>query len=51
MYLGLWTHSWRSTTGIIFQGDRPLFILTLYIYVATRLIGQLARTCYDVLST
>ena len=53
-----------NDAGIIFQGDLPLFILTVYtdhespelsdgtpyIYAATRLIGQLARTCYDALS-
>ena len=53
-----------NDAGIIFQGDRPLFILTVYtesespeladdtpyLYAATRLIGQLARTCYDALS-
>ena len=53
-----------NDAGIIFQGDRPLFILTVYtesgspeladgtpyVYAATRLIGQLARTCYDALS-
>ena len=53
-----------NDAGIIFQGDRPLFILTVYtesdspeladgtpyLYAATRLIGQLSRTCYDALS-
>ena len=53
-----------NDAGIIFQGDRPLFILTVYtehespelddgtpyLYGATRLIGQVARTCYDALS-
>ena len=53
-----------NDAGIVFQGDRPLFILTVYtehefpelpdgtpyVYAATRLIGQLARTCYDSLS-
>ncbi len=53
-----------NDAGIIFQGDRPLFILTVYteseapelqngtpyVYAATRLIGQLARTCYDALA-
>jgi hypothetical protein len=48
----------------VFQEDRPLFILTVYtehespklpdgtpyVYAATRLIGQLAQTCYDSLS-
>ena len=53
-----------NDAGIIFHGDRPLFILTVYtesespelpddtpyVYAATRLIGQLSRTCYDALS-
>ena len=53
-----------NDAGIVFQGDRPLFILTVYtnhdspklqddtpyVYAATRLIGQLARACYDSLS-
>ena len=53
-----------NDAGIIFQGDRPLFILTAYtesvptelpdgtpyLYAATRLIGQMSRNCYDALS-
>ena len=53
-----------NDAGIIFQGDRPLFILTAYtesvptelpdgtpyLYAATRLIGQMSCTCYDALS-
>ena len=53
-----------NDAGIIFQVERPLFILTVYtenespelddgtpyLYAATRLIGQLSRTCYDALS-
>ena len=53
-----------NDAGIIFQGDRPLFILTvytesepaelddgtLYVYAATKLIGRLARMSYDALS-
>ena len=53
-----------NDAGIIFQGNRPLFILTVYtehespeladgapyLHASTRLIGQLARTCYDGLS-
>ena len=52
-----------NDAGIVFQGDRPLFILTVYtehespelaggtpyLYAAGRLIGQLARTCYDAM--
>ena len=53
-----------NDAGIVFLGDRPLFILTVYtehdspelpdgrtsIAAATGLIGRLARTCYDSLS-
>ena len=53
-----------NDAGIIYQGDRPLFILTAYtehespelddgtpyVYGATRLIGRLARSCYDALA-
>jgi len=53
-----------NDAGIVYQGDKPLFILTAYTeseptvlddgtpyaYAATRLIGQLSRTCYDALA-
>ena len=53
-----------NDAGIVFQGDRPLFILTAYteredpelpdgtpyVYAATTLIGRMARLCYDSLS-
>jgi beta-lactamase class A len=52
-----------NDAGIVFLGERPLFILTVYtdsasaelrdgtpyVFAATTLIGQMARTCYDSL--
>ena len=52
-----------NDAGIVYRGDTPLFILTAYtqseapelpdgapyVYAATKLIGEMARTCYDSL--
>ena len=54
-----------NDAGIVFHGDEPLFVLavytehhaaqledgTSYLYAASTLIGQLARTCFDALVT
>ena len=52
-----------NDAGIVFYGERPLFIMTVYtehespelpdgtpyVYAATRLIGLMSRACYDSL--
>ena len=54
-----------NDAGIVFQGERPLFVLavytdseppelpdgTPYVYAATNLIGRMTRTCYDSLTS